>query len=1112
MLNLNAIISLLVCVLFFERNTQAQLACANCSSRDTTSYTNGAQNDSLYFICSGQTAALSVSWMEDELLNVQWYRYISVTNVWTPIVYQQFVNQGSYNATIGGFRAVVTDSLGIVRSDDICWVARVTSPPLVNANTISSGCTSVQLSGLYLNGIITGYYNPPPTSFYDPYLFTSSSEIEICFNIEHPILSDLNVEIVTPPACGSQAITLTEIQTPESADSICYNTDAVGLCFSNFSNGNYDLCSLPDFNVGGSYNSYGVNATLIDWSPLLGCDVTSPGWELHVRDCFEGANGAIVSFAMTITDESNVSNPVNQEYLIAAGQNLNILDTGCDSSLFTSLALERIYPAATLINPVPSIQWEAFPPFDLPNGGTNLNILLNPGPTVDTYFTLSLVNVEVGNACGTVATDVEFYDYIPPDSTIITLEDSILCITDAPIAIESSIESGSWIGPLDSTSNGVVLNPSAVGIGTWTISFVPTSSCIVPSEVTVLIDQAPTIVYTGQSAFCSTETQVGLNATPEGGTWIGLGVLDSLQGIFNPSALTNEVANISYEVDGNCPAELPITLAIEPFIPLTITLVDSLICLTSNPWVLSSNLPTVEWSGPGVQILSPQVFNPSSAGVGVHTITANYNQACASTDSMVIVVENPAIEFQSLPALCIDATVQDLAVMADSGYWSGPGIIDSQQGLFDPGLPGAGSLNVYYSLLNSCATTDSLNIAIEDFPNLSLGLPDGICADQSEFVLLANFTGGEFAGPGVELQGSQWYFNPEGAGVGSAEISYQYNDVCAQTFFDTIEVFPLPDLQVSLDTSICPEGQASLTASGAFIYGWTPAISLLTPQEATTIASPEGTTTYTVAGQSVQGCFSLEDVTVEVLATPVLVTNSPVEICPGETELLTVVGIEQAEWTGPDVLASEGLALEVSPDSTTVYTVVGTDANGCVGESAVVVVVHQPLASFSASDTLGVPPLYVQFTNLSQGDYFIWDLGNGDTLLTEDINEWVAAYYQGEEIHQVTLTAYLNGCPSSYSLNIETYYDSELLVIPNVVTADGDGKNDTWWVKTQNMKNLHVDIFNRWGQIVGEIEELNDRWDPDLHSPGTYFFRLYAEGLDQEVYNREGHFTVLKGE
>jgi gliding motility-associated-like protein len=377
---------------------------------------------------------------------------------------------------------------------------------------------------------------------------------------------------------------------------------------------------------------------------------------------------------------------------------------------------------------------------------------------------------------------------------------------------------------------------------------------------------------------------------------------------------------------------------------------------------------------------------------------------------------------------------------------------------------------------------------------------------------LANFTGGDFEGPGVQLQGTQWYFNPQEAGVGNAQIVYNYSDVCSVTYYDTIEVFPLPELQISLDTAICPEGEAMLVASGASQYGWAPSASLITPEQASTIAVPDVTTTYTVAGQSEEGCFSMEEVTVQVYPSPVLVTNSPIEICPGETEVLTVTGVDQAIWNGPDVNGIETLEVVVSPDSTSMYEVIGEDEHGCIGQTQLEVIVFQPLALFTASDTVGVPPLYVEFNNLSQADYFVWNFGNGDTLMTEDINSVVSSYFQGEELHTVTLTAYLNGCPSTYSLSIETYYDSELIVIPNIVTPNGDSKNDSWWVKTQNMKELHVDIYNRWGQQVGVLDGFNDKWNPGENSSGTYYFSLYAKGLDEEMYNREGHFTVLKGE
>jgi hypothetical protein len=147
---------------------RAQLSCFNCSGRDTTSYTNGYTNDSLYFVCQGENASLRVTWPDGELQNVQWYRFISATNTWTPIVNQQQVAQGVYNASPGGFRVVVSNEVDGVIYEDICWVSRVNSAPIVNANTIPAGCGSVQLSGLYIGGVITGYYNPPPPNFDTP--------------------------------------------------------------------------------------------------------------------------------------------------------------------------------------------------------------------------------------------------------------------------------------------------------------------------------------------------------------------------------------------------------------------------------------------------------------------------------------------------------------------------------------------------------------------------------------------------------------------------------------------------------------------------------------------------------------------------------------------------------------------------------------------------------------------------------------------------------------------------------------------------------------------------------------------------------------------------------
>ncbi len=1406
-------ILLLSLALVLSEETFAQLYCSNCPGRDTTSYTNGYANDSLYFICQGEVAGLRVAWSEAEQHNVQWFRFSSLSNAWTLVSTQTQVTFGSYNnGTPGGYRVLVTDESGVVLLEDICWISRINSPPVVNANTLQPGCGSVQLSGLYFPGNITGYYNPPPINFNDPYLFNSATTIELCFDIIHPILSDLRIELISPPACGSQSVILTATQTPSNADSICYNSDAIDLCFSNTSNVNYDLCELGSTDVSGEFGSYGVNAQSIDWSPLEGCDVTQLGWAIHLFDCYGGANGFWESASMSISDNSGSGLPIYQDFFPIANQDSTILDTGCDSSLFTVIQLERTYPLASLLSQGVGIVWETNPPIELPNNGVGLTLLLDPGPTQDVYFSLSLSNIELGDACGAQSYDVEFFDYIQPDSSVISLTDSVFCLTDDPVFLTSTISDGSWSGPIINSDEGVVFDPAAVGVGLYAISFDPVSSCIDPTEVFVLVDEAPTLSLPGVQGFCGLDSLVTLDASPPGGIWQGIGIVDSLEGYFNPTLVSNGTTTLTYTAGVNCPATSSVNFTVEPFIPLQIISSDTTICDQSQPLNLQVNLLNTEWQGSGITSSSSGVFNPQLAGAGEHIIIASYDQLCRGTDTLVINVDAGMLAIASLLPICESTDTLDLEVIADSGVWTGNGIIDSLEGFVDLGLLGSGNNQFYYTLRNACAFTDSVTLLVEefiplevltsdttvcvessvlnlesnlslvqwqgegiisanegefdpsqagvgefmivasysqacnssdsvlvqvddgtlsiaplvavcegadtlslqvvadsgvwagngiidslqgfvdlgalapgnnqfyytlrntcaftdsvtlyveefiplqilsndtsvcvesatfnlesnltpvdwlvtglgaldgglfspelagvgeytiladysqacssrdsivvrvedsaialqplspicvdavtlnllalqgegvwsgmgvvdaaqgvvdpaqleagihfftytlsnscansdsvsvvvvDFPVIELNLPDGVCVYQSSIDVSANLPGGQFSGNGIEGASPNWLFNPLLAGEGTITIQYDYTDVCTSSVLGSIEVYPLPVLTISADTTICPEGSAQLIAAGAAQYSWSPSTSLSSPELPITEAQPEFSTLYTVQGISDDGCTTSEEVLVNVYSSPIPITNGPIELCKGESEVLQVLGLSSAQWTGPSLESPEGLLTVASPTESTIYTVEGVDDNGCIGDTTLEVIVYDPIALFTPSDTLGTPPMEVSFDNLSAGDYFIWDFGNGDSLLTDNINEDVSAIFDGEQFHTITLTAFLNGCPAVFSYTIETYYDSELLIVPNVVSVNGDGKNDTWRVLSRNMAEMKVDIFNRWGNLIERVDGINDSWNPKEVSPGVYYYRMLAVGLDGELYNREGEITVLSFE
>jgi gliding motility-associated-like protein len=67
--------------------------------------------------------------------------------------------------------------------------------------------------------------------------------------------------------------------------------------------------------------------------------------------------------------------------------------------------------------------------------------------------------------------------------------------------------------------------------------------------------------------------------------------------------------------------------------------------------------------------------------------------------------------------------------------------------------------------------------------------------------------------------------------------------------------------------------------------------------------------------------------------------------------------------------------------------------------------------------------------------------------------------------------------------------------LPNVVTINGDGVNDFYKaIKVKQIKNIDLNIYNRWGQLVYHTDDPYFKWDGTviqtkmLSSEGTYFY------------------------
>lgn len=91
------------------------------------------------------------------------------------------------------------------------------------------------------------------------------------------------------------------------------------------------------------------------------------------------------------------------------------------------------------------------------------------------------------------------------------------------------------------------------------------------------------------------------------------------------------------------------------------------------------------------------------------------------------------------------------------------------------------------------------------------------------------------------------------------------------------------------------------------------------------------------------------------------------------------------------------------------------------------------------------------------------------------------------------------GNATSDTLRLEV---THCLEIPNVITPNGDGWNDAFYINNiTSFPDAHLIIYNRWGQKLFESKPYLNEWVPVEHPSGTYYYILSSD-----------HFPVMRGD
>lgn len=385
-------------------------------------------------------------------------------------------------------------------------------------------------------------------------------------------------------------------------------------------------------------------------------------------------------------------------------------------------------------------------------------------------------------------------------------------------------------------------------------------------------------------------------------------------------------------------------------------------------WTFAGNTDSVS--------VNPQISFNKPGTYKIKLSTRNFCGQTESIDSTVVIKGVPTVALPTDKNYCINETVAFSAknpahkptVTSDSPVinynWSvlGTGFkfvngTSASSQFPEIKFTQAGTFQVLFKSENICgfSAADTQTIVIHPTPKITVqSSAVAICNGQGAATLTANGadTYTWFPATGLNQTSGKTVTATPSVTTTYQVIGKNILTGCQDTAEYTVVVKPAIPLAVTASQNAICLGQqtATLTATGAAVYTWSPATGLNTTTGASVIASPTVTTTYTVTAQdTVAGCTAIKTITIDVLPLPVVTIGNDTTICANPQGLQLNGYPKGGVWSGQNISHKGFFVGSATGQYNVTYTY--TNANGCSNVvSKKITVVPMPVA-FAGNDT-----------------------------------------------------------------------------------------------------------------------------------------------------------------
>jgi len=760
-----------------------------------------------------------------------------------------------------------------------------------------------------------------------------------------------------------------------------------------------------------------------------------------------------------------------------------------------------------------------------------LNTNYFPSPSDISAGSVTLVLTSTGNGNCIAVTNSMIVSIIQI-ATVSASPSQSACSTTSSISITATVTGGTNTGTWSTSGSGVFspgpgflnnsyfISPGDVGAGniTFTISSTNNGPCpAVSNTLNLTIFQLATVNSGPNQALCSNAGTLGLNGiiNTNTGFWTSNGT-----GTFVPN---NAILNASYSIspadilagsvtftltsanNGPCPVvQDTVKISIK-----TLAVVNSgsnqSICSSTGTVNLSGFVSggssTGIWStngngafNPGATSLNNTYFvSVSDIGMGVliFTLTSLNNSPCpAVTDTMMLTIYQLAtVNSGPNQALCANAGTLSLTgsvmSLSNTGVWTstGTGTLNPDNTNLTPTYSitatdiNAGSVTFTLASTNNgpCpAVRDTVKISIKKLALVDAGPDKTICSTSSLVGVTASVTMGSTSGIWSHSGGGN--ISPNNTAL---NISY---GITQQDINTGVVNFVL----TSLNNGVCPA--------------------------------------------------VLDTCKIIIIENPVIKLSGDTTICSYQNPVKIYPNISgdfgQLQWSsnGSGSFIPNNMTNPVTYDITgdipvgQVVLSIATLSNGpCANVSASIRVTirKSPDANFTPSTyTANIPNDPVSFSNQStNSNSYYWNFGDGtfSNLVSPIHNFSEVGYYN---VNLIAINQY--GCSDTINKEILVISDIQF---PNVFTPNTNGSNggvysvsdlsnDIFFPYTSGVTEYNLKIFNRWGELIFESNDIKIGWDgyfkSKLCQQDGYVWKADVQFFDGRKYNKTGSVTLLR--